>query len=182
MRLMKQRSGRWYIIEAMRIGLMKALMMVSGFLLAVLVVTVPYIGQISAVERKARVKINNQEIVAELASNPAEIKQGLAGRQRLGINEGMLFLFFNKTTNPFWMKGMLISIDIIWIADGRIVGIEHNVPPQPDATVGELILYYPPEPIDQVLEVVAGRARLLRARVGDAVGVISLVPARTPLK
>lgn len=161
---------------------MKALMIASGFLLAVLVVIVPYIGQIAAVERKAHIRINNQEIVAELVSNPAEIKQGLAGRQRMGINESMLFMFFNKNINPFWMKGMLFSIDIIWIADNLIVGIEHNIPPQPDATIGELVLYYPPEPIDRVLEVVAGRARLLRARVGDTVSITSLVPARTSLE
>ena len=44
------------------------------------------------------------------------------------------------------------------------------------ANESELTLYYPPEAVDKVLELKAGRARILRAKVGDVVKIRPLVP------
>ena len=42
----------------------------------------------------------------------------------------MLFVSRFSSTESIWMKGMLFSIDIIWLdKDKRIVAIEENVPP-----------------------------------------------------
>ncbi len=149
---------------------------VSGFVLAVVAASVPYVNHISAIERKAQIIINQQVIIADMVSEPDEVKKGLSGRDGLGVNEGMLFVFREKTITPFWMKDMNFSIDIIWVADDRIVGIVERIRPEVDVPLDELTLYYPPVPVDLVLEISAGRARLLRARVGDEIIVSPIIP------
>jgi len=106
---------------------------------------------------KSIVKINDLEIFVDIASSSEEKALGLSGRKSLGKNEGMLFIFKNKSQPSFWMKDMFIPIDIVWIADEKIVGIEKNVPPPPSTTYhSPLTRYKPPVGIDYVLEVNAG--------------------------
>ncbi|MFH0806503.1 MAG: hypothetical protein V1885_02150 [Candidatus Brennerbacteria bacterium] len=47
-------------------------------------------------------------------------------------------------------------------------------------TDDKLKLYAPPEPVDKVLELAAGRVRILRAEVGDTVQVRPLVGDAAP--
>jgi uncharacterized membrane protein (UPF0127 family) len=64
------------------------------------------------------------------------------------------------------MKGMRFSIDIIWLRDGRIVGLEANVPFEKDGNGPTL---RPSELVDAVLEVPAGYAAASGWRIGDPV-------------
>ena len=74
--------------------------------------------------------INNYTIDVELALTNEERQKGLMGREILNDNDGMLFIFENEEIHEFWMKNMIISLDIIWInSDGEIVHIEKQVPP-----------------------------------------------------
>lgn len=135
----------------------------------------PYLQQLEEVKGKSEVKINNQLIVAEVVSEAKEREQGLSGRESIGINEGMLFLFEEPGLYGFWMKGMRFPIDIIWIAGTEIVGVEENVEPEPGAKEGQLEIYYPPEPVNKVLELKAGRAGILRAKAGNEVKIRPLI-------
>ena len=55
---------------------------------------------------------------------------GMSGRSSLGDYEGMLFIFQNEVNNPFWMKDMLIPLDILFIdSDGYIVDIKEGQQP-----------------------------------------------------
>ena len=54
---------------------------------------------------------------------------------------------------------MIIPIDIIWISDNKVIGIEYNVPPPNDDT---LIKYHAPRAVDAVLELGAGHAAQLQ--------------------
>jgi len=75
---------------------------------------------------------------------------------------------------------MLIPIDIIWISDGRVVGIAQEVPvPSPDRPVSDeqLPTYTSPAPVHYVLEVRAGFAKRYNLSVGDTV-TIDLSAAR----
>src|SRR3989344_4302445 len=57
----------------------------------------------------------------EIGDEEAERAQGLSGRKSLAENEGMLFVFGGKDVKPaFWMKDMLMPIDIIWINDRKV--------------------------------------------------------------
>lgn len=91
----------------------------------------------------------------EIADDPAERARGLSGRTGLTDSYGMLFLFPEADRHGFWMKDMLVPIDIVWLdAEGVIVGIEESVSPD---TYPEAFL--PPSPVMQVLEVRAGLSR-----------------------
>lgn len=118
------------------------------------------------------VYISDISISVEIADNPIKQQLGLGGRSSLSENSGMLFPYPKKTTPYFWMKGMLIPIDIIWIANNKIIGIEKNVPNLPLNTPSDkLPLYSPPVPIDYVLEVASGFSDKNNIKVGDTFNV-----------
>ena len=101
-----------------------------------------------------------------------EQAKGLAGVSELSWNQGMIFPFPDKSKRTFWMKGMKIPIDIIWIADDTVVGIERSAK-VPSELVPDIALprYTSPEPVNYVLEVRAGFADQFGILIGDAVSV-----------
>lgn len=68
--------------------------------------------------------------IVVVSSNADRIK-GLSGITSLSDDEGMLFLFdSSETVSSFWMKDMLIPIDIIWLScEGKVVTIHKNLQP-----------------------------------------------------
>lgn len=125
------------------------------------------VASLSAPDKK--VVINGTEITVDVADKPKTRSKGLSGVESLGENQGMLFVFDAQDTRPiFWMKGMLIPIDIIWIDDNKIVQIDTARAPQGDET-GEEIRISPDKPIDYVLEVASGYAEANEIKVGDTV-------------
>ncbi len=151
---------------------------IVGFTAGVTVATLYFLNRIEAVTNKVNVKINDQYIVAELAKTEADRSKGLSGRESIGLNEGMYFIFDTPGLYVFWMKGMKIPIDLVWISNGKIVGFEENMRPPTDSNLPDAALknYYPPEPVDRVLELHAGRVGILRAVAGDSVLVKPLLP------
>ena len=66
----------------------------------------------------------------------------------------MLFVFPKSDIYAFWMKDMLVPIDIFWLdAQGHIVSIARNV-----ATSTYPNVFYPVAPARYVLETAAGFA------------------------
>ena len=121
--------------------------------------------------RKATVVIKGSNFGAEVADNPLKMARGLSGREEIGPDKGMLFAFGSSLLRTFWMKDMLMSIDILWIDKGKVVGIESSVPPEPGVSSGQLKRYRSPEPVQYVLEIAAGRADELGIRPGDDVDI-----------
>jgi len=117
--------------------------------------------------KKQVVIVNNQEIRVEIAQTIFEKSRGLSGRDGIGDDEGMLFIFDKPDIHSFWMKGMKFSIDILWIKDNKVIGFEENVDPQIDVPPRDLKIYSPPEPIDKVLELKAGSVKRLRITSGE---------------
>ena len=115
-----------------------------------------------------KVVINGTEFFVTIADSKEEYIRGLSGVSGLRENEGMLFLFDKPDRYGFWMKDMLFSIDIIWIAKGQIIGIEESLEP---VKTGIPPLYYPETPVDMVLEIKSGTAVKRLMRVGDKVEV-----------
>ena len=114
------------------------------------------------------IKIEDKEVKVEIAKTPEERQKGLGGRTSLDQDSGMLFVFNTKVKPSFWMKDTKISLDFIWIRDGKIVGIDKNVQPQPNASDSELKLYPAPEPVDFVLEVNGGFSDKNGIKVGQS--------------
>lgn len=101
---------------------------------------------------KSTVTIGGTTIFVTIADTAALREQGLSGHPGLKSDEGMLFLFEHAGQYPFWMKGMLFPIDIIWIStDWKIVTIAKAITPEtyPEA-------FFPEDPAQYVLEVPAG--------------------------
>jgi hypothetical protein len=69
----------------------------------------------------------------DIADTDVKRSQGLSGRRYLGDYEGMFFIFNSEVNNPFWMKDMLIPLDILFIdSENFIVDIASNQQPCTD--------------------------------------------------
>jgi len=92
----------------------------------------------------------------------------------------MLFVFEEKGGTVryppvFWMKDMLIAIDIIWIDNDKIIQIDKNVqPPKTGVKDNDLAKYKPDNPIDYVLEVNGGYSDKNDIKEGDGVEIPNL--------
>lgn len=119
-----------------------------------------------------QLQIDNTTFNVEIADTPEKRSKGLGGRQSLGQNEGMLFIFPAPETPAFWMKGLTFPLDFIWIRGFRVVDLTSNVPqPSPGQPDSALPIYQPREEVDKVLEVNAGTIQRLGIKVGDTIRV-----------
>lgn len=116
-------------------------------------------------------------VSVEIAASDADRQRGLMFRERMAPNEGMVFIFEEIGTYPFWMKNTLIPLDMIWVDPAfRIVDIAHSVPPckaDPCPSFGHKgsAIY--------VVEVVSGFARQHGLKAGDTL-VFKGVPKPAP--
>ncbi len=111
--------------------------------------------------------INGHVFVLEIADTPAERALGLMHRESLAEDAGMLFVFSAERTLNFWMKGTLISLDILYIdAEGVVVDIR-TMHPQPGVPDSELRSYPSAAPAQYALEINAGLAESHGFTVGD---------------
>jgi len=121
--------------------------------------------------KKGAVIIEGNKFEVEIADNTLQRTKGLSGREQIGPDEGMLFVFGSPLPRTFWMKDMLMPIDILWINDGKIVGIENNALPELGVSSIKLKQYQSPQPVKYVLEIAAGRANELGIQIGDEVDI-----------
>lgn len=151
-----------------------AMPLLGALLLAALMIAAlwPAVTPVSAQQplAKAEVIIHGRVFRVDVADSPAGQAKGLGGREHLAPDEGMLFVYADKRRHGFWMKGMFIPIDMIWLDNRSVVHIEHEVPPpKPGTDDRTLPTYRPPQPGNFVLEIAAGRAREIGLKVGDRV-------------
>ena len=109
--------------------------------------------------------------LAEVARTGAEQARGLSGRAELPTQSGMLFPQSRDVIASFWMRGMLIPLDFVWIgADCRVADLTENVPPpaDPEQRTG-LPIYSPSEPVRYIFEINAGEVAALGIEIGDEV-------------
>ena len=101
----------------------------------------------------------------EWEKTDAERERGLMDRKSMAADHGMLF-DFRPRDQPvmFWMKDTLIPLDMIFIGhDGRVVSIKHDAKPMDETIIKS------GGPTTAVLEVNAGVADKMAAKVGDLV-------------
>lgn len=106
------------------------------------------------------------ELEVEVVNTPRSIQQGLSDRPAIGA-DGMLFAFPDMAIRSFWMPRMQFDIDIVWVANSRVVGITANVPKPQTHSEKDLPLYHSPEPVNVVIELPSGQAEKLGLQVGD---------------
>ena len=124
-------------------------------------------GQILPVT--AEVELGGQIIGLEVAQTREQQAIGLMHRERLADDRGMLFPFAIPRSARFWMKNVLIPLDMVFVYQGEIVAILHDVPP----CAADPCPTYGPEQqiVDHVIELRGGRAADLGLQAGDRVQV-----------
>ena len=115
----------------------------------------------------AIIGINGKIFEAEIADTALKRAKGLSGRKTLEENKAMLFIFARPSRYSFWMVGMNLPLDIVWISENKIVDISKNVP---SPKIGESPAARSPSmAVDKVLEVPAGSAEKFNIKIGDEV-------------
>ncbi len=115
----------------------------------------------------AKTCFKNNCFLVEIASTPEERSRGLMYRENLPGNEGMLFVFKEEGNYSFWMKNVLIPLDIIWIdKNGKITYIAENL--QPNSGVHYETIK-PSQRAKYVLEINGGLAAKIGLTIGDMV-------------
>lgn len=120
---------------------------------------------------QAEVVFSDDHLSVRVPSTIQLQERGLAGVAQLTDDEGMLWIYDPPARVSFWMKGMLIPLDFVWISDGHIIELTENVPPPVSAVSTDLPIYEPGVPVDGVLEVAAGFADRHGLKVGDSVQI-----------
>ena len=101
---------------------------------------------------QSMISIGELYIAVDVVDTEELRRKGLGGRHMLCDRCGMLFLFDEAKMQSFWMKDMFFDIDIIWIHDDHIVGIERAVPHENK----ERVVVTSPSQVNRVLEVPSG--------------------------
>lgn len=123
--------------------------------------------------QEAYVLVDNVRVSVELANTSESRTRGLMSRDPLPENHGMLFIFDNQGSYPFWMMNMKFNLDIIWMdSKGEVVYVAKNVAPcgVPCSTID------PKADAKYVLEVNAGFANKYRISNGSIIHIF--IPER----
>jgi len=124
------------------------------------------VGQMLPVS--AQVQVGDQLIQLEVARTVEQQSMGLMYRPALDANHGMLFLFSPPRPVSFWMKNVVINLDMVFLRNGQVISVSSNVPP---CKAEPCPFYGPKDPIDQVIELRGGRAVELGIKPGDRLPV-----------
>lgn len=104
----------------------------------------------------------------ELAQTSEEYTRGLMFRDSLDEDKGMLFIFPAERSSNFWMKNMVIPLDVIWINQNlEVVHIESTTP----CTNDPCQVYTSDEKAKYVLEINSGLVENYGIKVGDKITI-----------
>lgn len=116
---------------------------------------------------KKHVILGDIEVAVAIADTPELRDKGLSKREKLGVNEGMFFIFENPQQYGFWMKDMNFPIDIIWFDENqRIVYAKQDAEPSSYPEI-----FTPSASAQYVLEVPAGFFAFHRLKLGDTIEI-----------
>jgi uncharacterized protein len=137
----------------------------------------PNLSQALATEQRlpvtAKVKLGQLTVNLEVAQTPEQQSLGLMYRRELADDRGMLFPFSPSRFTRFWMKNVILNLDMVFYHKGKVIYIAHDVPPcqtEPCATYG------PNGPVDGVIELRGGRAKAIGIQVGDLIRIEPVKP------
>ena len=112
-----------------------------------------------------------------MAATPRQQALGLQERPPLPALRGMWFPFRQPTPTRFWMHRTPAPLDMLFVADGRVVAIQANAAPCPHLPCPS---YGPEVAVEGVLELAAGQAATLGITPGRAVRIETLTTPASP--
>lgn len=114
-------------------------------------------------------KIKGIDYKLEVAKSISQKSTGLSKRTKLCSNCGMIFIFNQDGSLPFWMKDTLIPLDMIWInSKGEVVDIK-NV-----RKINSLDIIQNSTPAKYVIELNIGDTQKINLKIGDTINLSSL--------
>lgn len=117
----------------------------------------------------AQVVFPGTRLLVPVAARREERTRGLQGRQHLGPQEGLLFVFPQIHPQEFWMKNTPVPLSIAWLSqEGKILEIQQM---EPETTN----LHQPGQPAAMALEMSRGWFQQHDLSVGDT-GNITFLP------
>jgi len=111
------------------------------------------------------IRVGNAELSVFVADTQEKRTQGLMNVSEFEADSGMLFIFPNASLRTFWNKNTLLPLDLIWISDGKVVGVSNL--PSISQSNNQIVSVPSPRAIDQVVEVNAGWVSAHGIGVGD---------------
>lgn len=111
--------------------------------------------------------INNNLFKVITVLTPKDIQKGMMGKKFNNVFNGMLFIM-GSGPHSFWMSDCIISLDIIFIKDMKIINIFENCPP---CRINECEHYESDG--DMVLEIAGGASSKYDIKIGDSIIVNS---------
>lgn len=130
-----------------------------------------FFSEAPALAKTPIVEFGKNKVKLEVARTPEQIQRGLMFRQSMPEDAGMIFLFRPPRAVRFWMYHCFISLDMIFIKDGKIAKISADVPPCRSPKPEECPVY-PVEgeiEVSEVVEVNAGYCKRHGVKEGDPV-------------
>ena len=139
----------------------------------------PTLPPVPGPEIEAAASFGECDFLLEVANSPEERAIGLMGRESLGHDVGMLFVFEEERVLGFWMKNTLIPLDIIFIdSDETVVDVQTMRPEH--ETAPDLPIHTSAAPALYAIEVNEGVAAECGIEPGDVVTLVNLTPIPRP--
>ncbi|MBT6067753.1 DUF192 domain-containing protein [bacterium] len=115
-----------------------------------------------------KITINDSVLKIKVVTSKIDMLKGLSGKKDLPQDQGMLFIYDDYEILNFHMNNMNFPLDIIWLKDNEIVGIEHEVPLLIN---NEVTRVNSKSKINMVLEVNSKWAQNNDINIGDIIGL-----------
>ena len=118
--------------------------------------------------QKPNAETNGHVFSLYLATTSKDQETGLSKFNKIGKDQGMLFIFQTADYYSFWMRDMHFPIDIIFINKNKIVDIFKKAPVIKN---GKLPIYTTHTKADKVLEINSGLSDEYKIKIGDKINI-----------
>ena len=125
---------------------------------------------------EAEASIASCTFYLEVADTPEERRRGLMGRESLGEDRGMLFVFQSEQTLRFWMRNTLIPLDILFVDEDLVVVDVQTMRPEHEAAGGPLPTHTSAAPARYAIEINEGMAAKCGIGPGASVVLREITP------
>lgn len=146
---------------------MRNILLIGG---GVLLALAMFIGvHLPAQRQGPTLSMGDKVIWLELADTDEKQALGLGGREAIGDDEGMLFVFPQSDAYGVWMKDMRFPLDIIWLEPSSTDEHQLVVLDMRESVAIETypVVFYPSAPALYVLELKGGFAQKNGMHVGS---------------
>jgi len=93
----------------------------AAFLLAAALLAFAAPGRAEAPPRFAQLKIAGHALRAEVAATVEQRMRGLMFREKLGANDGMVFVFDEPGYHAMWMKNTPLPLSVAFVDGGGLI-------------------------------------------------------------